>query len=101
MTATVLNVKMDADLKHEAQALAHRLGLPLSAVVSSSLRAFVSSGEITFRDEPSLRPEVETELLALSAQAQAGQWDNFSSAFDTPETALTWLKQAVDETAAG
>jgi len=95
MTSTVMNVKVDADLKRDAQALARRLGLPLSAVVSSSLRSFVSSGEITFRADDQLRPEVEAELLALSSQARAGQWDDFSPSFDDSGDALDWLRQAV------
>ena len=94
-----MNVKVDADLKREAQALARRLGLPLSAVVSSSLRSFVSSGEITFRTDDQLRPEVEAELLALSSQARAGQWDDFSPAFDDSGAALDWLRHAVDSAA--
>ncbi|MDR1264920.1 MAG: hypothetical protein LBK42_04970 [Propionibacteriaceae bacterium] len=95
MGSTVLNVKLDADLKRAAQELAKSLGLPLSAVVSSSLRAFVVSGEITFRAEERLRPEVEAELLELSASARAGDWDDFSPALEGGEEALSWLRQAV------
>ena len=96
MSTTVMNVKVDADLKREAQELARRLGLPLSAVVSSSLRAFVASGEITFRAEEHMQPEVEAELLALSAQARAGEWDGFSPSFDDAGAALSWLREAVE-----
>ena len=96
MTTTVMNVKVDADLKLQAQALARRLGLPLSAVISSSLRSFVASGEITFQDDPQLRPDVEAQLLALSRNARDGQWDDFSPAFDTAESAVDWLRQAVE-----
>ncbi|MDR0285463.1 MAG: hypothetical protein LBI33_11360 [Propionibacteriaceae bacterium] len=96
MTTTVMNVKVDADLKNQAQTLAKQLGLPLSAVVSGFLRSFVAAGEITFRVDPPLRPEVEAELLALHRQAQAGQWDEFSPAFERVDDAMAWLKDAVE-----
>jgi len=64
--------------------------------VSSSLRSFVASGEVTFRAEERLRSEVEAELLALSAQARAGEWDGFSPSFDDAGAALSWLRDAVE-----
>jgi antitoxin component of RelBE/YafQ-DinJ toxin-antitoxin module len=89
-------VRIDADLKKEAQASAKQLGLPLSAVVSGFLRSFVATGEITFRAEPRLRPDVEAELLALHDQATAGQREEFSPQFDQAADAIAWLKRAVD-----
>ena len=96
MATTVMNVKVEAELKQQAQALAKQLGLPLSAVVSGFLRSFVATGEITFRADPQLRPEVEAELLALHRQAEAGQWDEFSPRFEHPGEAIAWLRQAVE-----
>jgi len=91
-----MNVKIDADLKKQAQELAKKLGLPLSAVVSGFLRSFVATGEITFRVDPSVRPEVEAELLALHSAALTGQWDEFSPSFDNGSDAVAWLRQAVE-----
>ncbi|MDR2975658.1 MAG: hypothetical protein LBV00_13295 [Propionibacteriaceae bacterium] len=96
MSTTVMNVKVDVDLKREAQSLARSLGIPLSAVVSSSLKAFVAAREITFRDDERLAPSVEAELLQMSADAQAGQWDDFSPSFDNSHEAIAWLQSAVE-----
>jgi len=45
---TVLNVKIDADLKLKAQKIAKELGLSMSTVVSHLLRRFVKEKKITF-----------------------------------------------------
>ncbi len=86
---TVLNVKIDADLKKQAQELAKSLGLPVSIVVSSGLRNFVQTRSITISDEPHLKPEVEQELLRLSEQAKKGI--DVSPTFDNLEDSFAWL----------
>ena len=88
-TPTVLNVKLDATLKRQAQATAKEVGLPLSTVVAASLREFVRTRSITISDPPRLRPEVEAELLQISKEARAGK--NLSPAFDNLEDAFRWL----------
>jgi addiction module RelB/DinJ family antitoxin len=88
---TVLNVKIDPELKKQAQAVAKELGLPVSTVVSASLRNFVSTRSITISDSPHLKPEVETELLALSKKARAGNLEDFSPTFDSLEEGFAWL----------
>ncbi len=92
---TVLNVKIDDKLKKEAQKAAKALGLPISTVVAASLREFVRTRSITISDSPSLKPEVERELLQLSKDAKAGK--NLSPAFDNVDDAVKWLRGAVAE----
>lgn len=86
---TVLNVKIDDKLKKDAQEAAKAIGLPISTVVTASLREFVRTRSITISDEPRLRPEVEKELLQLSKDARAGK--NLSPAFDNLKDAFAWL----------
>jgi addiction module RelB/DinJ family antitoxin len=86
---TVLNVKIDDKLKKEAQKAAKSIGLPISTVVSASLREFVRTRSITISDEPRLRPEVEKELLRLSKNAREGK--ELSPAFDNLDDAFAWL----------
>ena len=88
---TVLNVKIDKDLKEQTQALASTMGLPVSTVVAAGLREFVRTRAITFSEPPRLRPEVEAELVALSLAAKTGQ--GMSPVFSNAEDAFVWLDQ--------
>lgn len=92
--STVLNVKIDPELKRAAQETAKQLGLPLSTVVSAELREFVRTRSITISDPPRLRPEVEAELLALSERARRGE--DVSPAFTEMDEALAWLDADAD-----
>ena len=89
--STVLNVKIDPDLKKKAQSVAKELGLPMSIVIAAGLREFVNTRSITISDSPRLTPEIETELLELSKKARAGKLDDFSPAFKSIEESFTWL----------
>lgn len=86
---TVINVKIDPYLKSEAQAVAKAIGLPVSTVVAVSLREFVRTRSITVSDPPRLRPEVEAELLQISAEAKKGI--NVSPVFNTLDDTFSWL----------
>lgn len=90
---TVLNVKVDPQLKKEAQEAAKAIGLPISTVVAAGLREFVRTRSITISDEPRLKPEVEAELLQISKDIRAGR--NLSPTFDSADDAIAWLKKEV------
>ena len=87
---TVLNVKIDKELKKQAQAAAKALDLPVSTIVSASLREFVRTRSITISDTPRLKPEVEAELLEMSRQYKAGTLE-VSPEFDSAEESFVWL----------
>ncbi|OGL30662.1 hypothetical protein A3F37_03500 [Candidatus Saccharibacteria bacterium RIFCSPHIGHO2_12_FULL_41_12] len=86
---TVLNVKIDPKLKKEAQEVAKAIGLPVSTVVSASLREFVRTRSITISDEATLKPEIVEELLEMSKKARLGI--DISPAFDNLDDAFKWL----------
>ena len=90
---TVLNVKIDKELKKQAQEAAKSMGLPVSIVVSASLKEFVKTRSITISDEGELKPEVIKELLQISADAKAGK--NVSPTFDNLEESFDWLDKEV------
>lgn len=92
---TVLNIKLDPDLKRQAQAAAKAIGLPISTVVAAGLREFVRTRSITLSDPPKLKPEVEAELLKISADAKKGI--NVSPAFDNLDDAFAWLDAEDDD----
>src|SRR5262245_43983109 len=91
---TVLNVKIDKKLKEQARAAADSMGLPLSTVVAANLRDFVRTRSITISEPPVLRPEVEKQLLAISAAAKKGI--DISPAFDNLDDAFAWLDSEDD-----
>ncbi len=88
---TVLNVKIDPTLKKKAQTVAKDLGLPMSIVVAAGLREFVNTRSLTISDSSRLKPEVEAELRKLSREARAGNFDDYSPAFDDVTKSFAWL----------
>lgn len=91
--STVLNVKIDEKLKREAQALAKALGLPVSTLVTASLRDIVRNRSITISDPPRLKPEIEAELLAM--EQDINKRKDLSPVFDNVEDSIAWLKKEV------
>ena len=89
---TVLNIKIDKELKQQLQSVAKDLGLPVSTVITASVRDVIRSRSITISADLRLRPEVEKELLQLSANAKKGI--DISPAFDSSdiEGMRKWLK---------
>lgn len=87
--STVLHVKLDENLKKDAQETAKDLGLPLSTVVANSLREFVKTRTVTISDTPRLKPDIENTLLARSKDA--GEGKNLSPSFINLDDAKKWL----------
>ena len=87
---TVLNVKTDVEVKHQAQLLAKHLGVPLSVVVNSYLKEFVRSGEFTLSREPELKPAVAKRIDTAIQDTIEGK--NISPAFSTADEAIAWLQ---------
>ncbi len=91
MSKTVINIKVDKEVKEKARTLADELGLPLSTIVNANLKEFIRSGEATFSIEPKLRPEVWEELKKASADYQGKK--NISRAFVNVNEALDYLNK--------
>jgi len=49
MSKAIINVKIDSEMKDEAQALASKLGIPLSVVVKNSIKNFIGSQGIELK----------------------------------------------------
>lgn len=56
---TVLNVKMDREVKEGATQLAREMGVPLSVVVNAQLKEFVRSRQVTLSAIPRMTPYLE------------------------------------------
>lgn len=89
MAKTVINVKVDKDVKRKAKFLAKELGLPLSTIVNANLKEFIRSGEVAFSIEPKLKPEVWKELRKASTDYKAGK--NISPTFSSVKEAIDYL----------
>jgi len=88
---TVLNVKMDKDVKEKAQQLAHELGLNLSLIVNASLKQFVERKEILFSKTYTMTPYLENVVRDAQADYKAGK--NISPIFSNVEDAFEWLEK--------
>jgi antitoxin component of RelBE/YafQ-DinJ toxin-antitoxin module len=86
---TVLNIKMDKEVKEQAQELAKYLGIPLSTIVNAHLKAFIRSGEFTASREPMLKADVLTEINKSAKDALAGK--DLSPRFANTKDAIAWL----------
>jgi antitoxin component of RelBE/YafQ-DinJ toxin-antitoxin module len=58
----IINIKVSKTLKRDAQDLADEIGVPLTTVISASLKEFVRSRSLTVSAFPRLRSEIEHEL---------------------------------------
>ena len=56
---TQVNIKIDTDVKKEAQARAKELGLSLSSVVNASLKQFSKTGELHLSTQYRMTPYLE------------------------------------------
>ncbi|MEO7364600.1 MAG: hypothetical protein ABIV43_03810 [Candidatus Saccharimonadales bacterium] len=87
---TVMNIKLSKSLKHDAQALADEIGVPLSTVVIANLKEFVRSRTLSISALPRLKPEVEKELGEAILDYHAGK--NVSETFSDVESLTKHFK---------
>jgi antitoxin component of RelBE/YafQ-DinJ toxin-antitoxin module len=99
---TVLNTKIDKDLKDRLQAFAKSLGLPVSTVATKAFEKILAENKIVFEPKDSqansdyqrVSPEVAADLLA----ALNGEDDskNYSQEFTNVDQAMAWLNDGKD-----
>lgn len=56
---TLLNFKIDTELKEKAQEVAAELGFPLSTLLNAYLKQFIKTREVYFSDIHRMTPELE------------------------------------------
>jgi addiction module RelB/DinJ family antitoxin len=83
MSQIPVTIKIDADLKQEAQKLAKNLGLSLSAIVENKLRQAVRERRIVFEEELVPNAQTAKQLREIEADIKAGR--NLSGPFETFE----------------
>lgn len=76
---TVLNVKVDREVKQKAQRVAAELGLPLSIVVNAHLRQFARERRITFSVSEKMPKRLEHMVAEAERDLKRGK--NISPVF--------------------
>jgi antitoxin component of RelBE/YafQ-DinJ toxin-antitoxin module len=90
---TMLNIKIERDLKTKAQGTARGLGLPLSAVVSAYLKNFVVEQRITFVNHPI--PNKKTQAILSEALKDAKKGKTIGP-FHSAQEAVAYLDSDED-----
>ncbi len=80
---TIINLKVSKSLKRDAQELASEIGLPLTTIITASLKEFVRGRSLTVSAFPRLKPEVEREIAIALADYKKGK--NVSKTYSTPD----------------
>lgn len=86
---TVLNVKIDRDVKIRAQKMAAELGLPLSLVVTENLKRFAHERAITFAVP--LKPSKKLAKWIKEAERDWKLGKNISPVFKDVDKGIEWL----------
>lgn len=85
---TQVNLKIDNNVKKQAQKMAEELGLSLSSVVNATLKQFARTGEL----ELSSAPKITTALEEIVVEARKDYLDGKTSGpFDNSEDLVKHL----------
>jgi antitoxin component of RelBE/YafQ-DinJ toxin-antitoxin module len=86
---TVINLKVSKSLKREAQELADEIGVPLTTVMTASLKEFVRSRSLVMSALPRLKPAIEREIGMALEDYKKGK--NISAKLTSAEEISTHL----------
>lgn len=89
MKTAILNVKVDEQVKKQAQVVAGSFGIPLSTLVNAYLMELVETGQIHFSAVEIMTPKMEKLIEQAEKEIAAGE---LSPAFNTAQEAIDYLK---------
>ena len=84
----VINVKVNPELKAQAQNLAEELGFSLSSLINACLKQIVRSGSVSFSVSEEPTEYMLNALKESKADIKAGRVSPF---FDNDKDAIKWL----------
>lgn len=84
---TMMNIKIDKDLKTRAADLAEAMGFNLSSVIASMLRNFVTTQEFSVSIAPKMTPYLESAIREVMKEKKSGRSPKFKNHTD----AVSWL----------
>ena len=79
---TQVNLKIDSNIKKNAQKRAKELGLSLSSVVNATLSQFARTGELELSTAPRMTPFLEALVKEARAEYEAGKLKVYDNAND-------------------
>lgn len=89
MKTAVLNVKVDEQVKKQAQVVASSFGIPLSTLVNAYLNELAITGQIHFSAVEIMTPKMEKLIEQAEKEIKAGE---VSGPFNTAEESIAYLK---------
>jgi len=87
---TVISVKVDKDIKEQAQEVAASAGITISALVNSYLRQISATRRIELYAPEQMTPKLEGLIAKVEEEISSG---NVSSGFSSAEEFLADLKK--------
>ncbi len=89
MKTAILNVKVNEQIKKQAQVVAGSFGIPLSTLVNAYLMELVETGQIHFSAVEIMTPKMEKLIEQAEKEIESGE---LSPAFNTAQEAIDYLK---------
>ena len=86
---TLLNIKMDVEVKKGVKEIAEELGLPLSTIVNAYLKQLLRERRVSFMLP--LKPNTKTLKLLRQARADYKKSKNISPVFERAKDAIAYL----------
>jgi addiction module RelB/DinJ family antitoxin len=86
---TVISVKTNKTIKKQAMDLAKEMGVPLSLVVTSLLKRFISEKELIINAPRKMSKALEKVIEKAEADLAKG---DVSPVFDNADDFMAWLK---------
>ncbi|OHA17328.1 MAG: hypothetical protein A3C79_03355 [Candidatus Taylorbacteria bacterium RIFCSPHIGHO2_02_FULL_45_28] len=88
---TVINIKVDRDIKEHAFKVAKNMGLPLSTIINAFLKKFIADQSITFTAP--LKPSKNLEKILKRADKDIKMGRNLSPVFTNVEDMMAYLNK--------
>ena len=89
MKTAILNVKVNEQIKKQAQVVAGSFGIPLSTLVNAYLMELVETGQIHFSAVEIMTPKMEKLIEQAEKEIESGE---LSPVFNTAQEAIDYLK---------
>jgi len=90
MKTAILNVKVDEQVKKQAQIVASSFGIPLSTLVNAYLMELAETGQIHFSAVEIMTPKMERLIEQAEKEIKAGET---AGPFETTQEAIAYLKK--------
>ena len=86
---TVINIKVDKDIKEQAVQTAKDMAIPLSTIINAFLKKFIAERSISFTAP--LKPSKKLAKILRQAEKDIKAGKNLSPAFDNAEDFVAYL----------